>query len=50
MIIRSGVGIDSIDHQYAESKGIKVRNTATASSDSVGELALTREFLINPIC
>ncbi|NLB61243.1 MAG: NAD(P)-binding domain-containing protein [Clostridiales bacterium] len=43
-IIRGGVGIDNIDHVYAESKGIKVRNTPMASSDAVGELALALMF------
>ena len=27
LIIRGGVGIDNIDHKYAEEKGIKVMNT-----------------------
>ncbi|MDO4568481.1 MAG: D-2-hydroxyacid dehydrogenase [Clostridia bacterium] len=40
LIIRGGVGIDNIDHEYAQSNGIKVMNTPRASSDSVAELAL----------
>lgn len=40
LIVRGGVGIDNIDHEYAQSKGIKVLNTPKASSDSVAELAL----------
>ena len=40
LIIRGGVGIDNIDHEYAESKGIKVMNTPRASSDAVAELAM----------
>jgi D-3-phosphoglycerate dehydrogenase len=40
LIIRGGVGVDNIDIPYAESKGIAVRNTPAASSDSVAELAL----------
>ena len=40
LIIRGGVGIDNIDHEYAESKGIKVMNTPRSSSHSVAELAL----------
>ena len=40
LIIRGGVGIDNIDHKYAEEKGIKVMNTPRASSDAVAELAL----------
>jgi D-3-phosphoglycerate dehydrogenase len=40
LIIRGGVGVDNIDVTYAESKGIKVRNTPKASSSAVAELAL----------
>lgn len=40
MIIRGGVGIDNIDHEYARSKGIEVKNTPRASSDAVAELAM----------
>ena len=40
LIIRGGVGIDNIDHEYAKSKGIEVKNTPRASSDAVAELAL----------
>lgn len=40
LIIRGGVGVDNIDVKYAESKGITVRNTPNASSQSVAELAL----------
>lgn len=39
LIIRGGVGIDSIDTKYAASKGIVVRNTPKASSIAVAELA-----------
>ncbi|MCK5155790.1 MAG: hydroxyacid dehydrogenase [Spirochaetales bacterium] len=39
LIIRGGVGIDNIDKDYAESKGIVVRNTPKASSIAVAELA-----------
>ena len=39
LIIRGGVGIDNIDKEYAESKGIVVRNTPKASSIAVAELA-----------
>ena len=39
LIIRGGVGIDNIDKEYAESKGIIVRNTPKASSIAVAELA-----------
>lgn len=40
LIVRGGVGLDNIDCDYARSKGIKVSNTPTASSQSVAELAL----------
>ena len=39
LIVRGGVGIDNIDKEYAESKGIEVRNTPNASSIAVAELA-----------
>ena len=38
-IIRGGVGVDTIDVPYAESKGIAVTNTPEASSLAVAELA-----------
>ena len=44
LIIRGGVGVDNIDVDYAESKGIKVRNTPKASSLAVAELALGHMF------
>jgi D-3-phosphoglycerate dehydrogenase len=44
LIIRGGVGMDNIDVTYAESKGIKVRNTPKASSLAVAELALGHMF------
>jgi len=40
LIIRGGVGVDNIDVKYAEEKGMTVRNTPRASSQSVAELAL----------
>lgn len=40
LIIRAGVGIDNIDVKYAEKKGIMVKNTPNASSNSVAELVL----------
>lgn len=46
LIIRAGVGIDNIDHKYAESKGIAVRNTPNASSASVAELAIAHMFAL----
>ena len=40
LIVRAGVGLDNIDVDYATDKGISVRNTPAASSNSVAELAL----------
>lgn len=40
LVIRGGVGLDNIDVDYAESKGIEVRNTPAASSNSVAELTI----------
>jgi D-3-phosphoglycerate dehydrogenase len=40
LVVRAGVGLDNIDVAHAESKGIEVRNTPAASSNSVAELAL----------
>ena len=47
LIIRGGVGVDNIDVVYAESKGVKVRNTPKASSLSVAELVLGHMFAIS---
>jgi D-3-phosphoglycerate dehydrogenase len=46
VIVRGGVGIDNIDHEFAKSKGIKVLNTPTATSNSVAELALAYMFAL----
>ncbi len=40
VIVRGGAGLDTIDHEYAKSKGIVVMNTPLANSDSVAELAI----------
>ena len=40
IVVRGGVGLDNIDVAYARSKGVEVRNTPKASSNSVAELAL----------
>jgi D-3-phosphoglycerate dehydrogenase len=37
-VVRAGVGLDNIDVDYAESRGIQVLNTPTASTQSVAEL------------
>ncbi|MBQ4116470.1 MAG: D-2-hydroxyacid dehydrogenase [Clostridia bacterium] len=47
LIIRGGVGVDNIDVDYAESKGIAVRNTPNASSASVAELAIGHIFALS---
>lgn len=46
LIVRAGVGIDNIDHEYAEEKGIKVRNTPNSSSAAVAELVIGHMFVI----
>jgi D-3-phosphoglycerate dehydrogenase / 2-oxoglutarate reductase len=46
-IVRGGVGIDNIDHDYARSKGVKVMNTPAASSPSVAELAIGHMFAVS---
>jgi len=38
-VIRGGVGLDNVDQEYARQKGIKVANTAEASTTAVAELA-----------
>ncbi len=40
LIIRGGVGVDNIDVKHAEAKGVEVRNTPAASSNSVAELTI----------
>ncbi len=40
LIVRAGVGLDNVDVEHAKAKGIEVRNTPAASSNSVAELAL----------
>ncbi len=46
LIIRGGVGLDNIDIEGAEKKGIKVVNTPEASSVSVAELVFAHIFAI----
>lgn len=46
LIIRGGVGLDNIDVDYAQSKGIEVRNTPAASSNSVAELTTAYLFAL----
>ncbi|KXK15428.1 MAG: D-3-phosphoglycerate dehydrogenase [Chloroflexi bacterium OLB14] len=46
VIVRGGVGLDTIDYEYAQSKNIKVMNTPLASSISVAELAIGYMFML----
>jgi len=46
VIVRGGVGLDTIDHEYAKSKGIVVMNTPLASSASVAELTIGYMFAL----
>lgn len=46
LVIRAGVGVDNIDIIHAHKKGITVKNTPNASSDSVAELALAHMFAV----
>ncbi len=40
LIVRAGVGLDNIDLDYAEEKGVKVENTPAAPSNAAAELAV----------
>ena len=46
VIVRGGAGLDTIDHEYAKSKGITVMNTPLANGLSVAELALGYMFML----
>jgi D-3-phosphoglycerate dehydrogenase len=46
VIVRGGVGLDTIDADYAKSRGIMVMNTPLASSASVAELAIGYMFAL----
>jgi D-3-phosphoglycerate dehydrogenase / 2-oxoglutarate reductase len=46
VIVRGGVGLDTIDAEYARSKGITVMNTPQASSASVAELTIGYMFAL----
>jgi len=45
-IVRAGVGLDNIDVEYAESKGIDVLNTPSASTQAVAELTIGYLFAL----
>ena len=47
VIARGGVGLDNIDVEYAQSKGIQVFNTPMASSRAVAELAVAHIFALS---
>lgn len=47
IIARGGVGLDNIDVEYAERKGILVFNTPAASSRAVAELAVGHIFTLS---
>ncbi len=50
VVVRGGVGVDNIDVEYAEKKGVRVLNTPAASTESVAELTLAYIFaLARPI-
>lgn len=50
VIVRGGVGVDNIDVDYAQAKGIKIMNTPGASTYSVAELTIAYLFaLARPI-
>lgn len=44
LVVRAGVGLDNVDLEYAKNKGVIVRNTPAASSNSVAELAIGHIF------
>jgi D-3-phosphoglycerate dehydrogenase len=46
VIVRGGAGLDTIDHEYARSKGITVMNTPLANGLSVAELAFGYMFML----
>lgn len=46
LIARAGVSVDNIDVEYAQSKGIKVINTANAAAQSVAELVFGHIFAL----
>jgi D-3-phosphoglycerate dehydrogenase / 2-oxoglutarate reductase len=50
VIVRGGVGVDNIEVDYAQARGVKVLNTPAASTDSVAELTIAYMFaLARPI-
>ncbi|MBF4694805.1 D-2-hydroxyacid dehydrogenase [Fusibacter sp. Q10-2] len=47
LMIRAGVGIDNIDHLYAEKNDFTVKNTPNSSSAAVAELAIGHIFALS---
>ena len=47
LVIRAGVGVDNIDVPYAKKLNIDVRNTPSASSNAVAELALAHILAVS---
>ncbi len=47
LIVRAGVGLDNVDVDYAEEKGITVRNTPDSSKVSVAELTIGHMLTIS---
>jgi D-3-phosphoglycerate dehydrogenase len=47
LIVRGGVGVDNIDVKAAEAKGVAVKNTPAASTESVAELAVGLMFALS---
>ena len=47
LVVRGGVGVDNIDVKVAEAKGVAVKNTPAASTDSVAELAVGLMFALS---
>ncbi|MDQ1300814.1 MAG: D-3-phosphoglycerate dehydrogenase [Chloroflexota bacterium] len=46
VVVRGGVGVDNIDVDYAQAKGIKIMNTPGASTYSVAELTVAYLFAL----
>lgn len=46
VVVRGGVGVDNIDVNYAQAKGIKIMNTPGASTYSVAELTVAYLFAL----
>ncbi len=44
LIVRAGVGLDNIDLEYADKKGVRVENTPEAPSNATAEIAIGMMF------